>query len=72
MQRVHVALVDGRARSDERLPQHLAAEHLRAADVTTLAAEQVDLDALELEKPQKIGKQGVHRRVTGRLRAASA
>ena len=38
------------ARPRERLAQHLAAEHLRAADVPALAAEQIDLQLLELEQ----------------------
>ena len=33
----------------QRLAQHLAAEHLRAADVLTLPAEKIDLELLELE-----------------------
>jgi len=42
------------------LPQHLPAEHLRGADVTALAAEQVDLELLELEQRQQIGQALIH------------
>jgi len=37
-----------------------AAEHLRGADVTALAAEQVDLELLELEQRQQIGQALIH------------
>ena len=75
MQGMHVATIDGGARRHERLPEHLAAEHLRAADVAALAAEQVELDALELEQPQQVGEQRlfiVGRAFNPRHRAASA
>jgi hypothetical protein len=74
MQGMHVATIDGGARRDQRLPEHLAAEHLRAADVAALAAEQVELDALELEQAQQVIEQVIHRRFafSPRHRAASA
>jgi hypothetical protein len=62
MQRVHHALRShGRRRRPQRLTQHLAAKHLRAADVLALPAEKIDLQGLELEHPQKI----VYARVSG-------
>ena len=57
MQRVHHAVIlDRRVRRHQRLAQHLAAENLRAADVAALAAEQVDLEALERELLQQVGE----------------
>ena len=50
VQRVHGAALDGAAGGRERLPEHLAAEDLRAADVAALAAEQVHLEPLEVEQ----------------------
>jgi len=43
---------------DECLPEHLASEHLRRADVAALAAEQVVLDPLEVEKLQHFRQAG--------------
>ena len=48
--------VDRAARRHQRLPEHLPAEHLRAADVTTFATKQVDLDALEIQQMQEVGE----------------
>jgi hypothetical protein len=41
-------------RRHQRLAQHLAAEHLRAARVAAFAAKQVQLESLELELLPKI------------------
>ena len=61
MQRVHHAAVfDGGARRLQRLAEHLPAEHLRAAGVAALAAEQVDLEAFEFELLLEVGEPSVH------------
>ncbi len=57
----HAAVLDGRVRGHQRLPQHLSAEHLRAAGVAALAAKQVDLEALELELLLQVGEARIHR-----------
>ena len=44
----------------QRLAEHLAAEHLRGADVAARAAEQVILEPLELEQPEQLGEPRVH------------
>ncbi len=44
----------------ERLAEHLAAEHLRAADVAALAAKQVHLERLQLELLQQVRELCVH------------
>ncbi|MNC87331.1 hypothetical protein D3C83_30490 [compost metagenome] len=60
VQRVHLAALDGRARGTQRLTEHLAAVDARTADVATLAAKDVVLDALELEQMQQVGKYRLH------------
>ena len=42
------------------LRQHLAAEHLRAADITARSAEDVVLDTLELQELDKVCQNRVH------------
>lgn len=64
VQRVHLEIVDGLIRRHERLPEDLPAVNLRAADVATLAAKQVDLESLEFELPQQIDHAYVHDAVT--------
>ena len=53
VQRVHLPALDGARGGDQRLAEHLAAEHLRRADVAAVAAEQVVLDPLEVEDLQE-------------------
>ena len=60
VQRVHDAPLDGARGGHERLAEHLAAEYLRAADVAALAAEQIDLQPLQLQQAQEIGNPRVH------------
>ena len=67
VQRMHLApLDDGRIGGGERLPEHLPAEHLRAADVAARTAEQVHLEPLELELPQQVGQAADHGAATPR------
>ena len=47
VQRMHRAIIDGRGRGDQGLTQHLAAEHLRAADIAAFAAKQIELEPFE-------------------------
>src|SRR5688572_3490094 len=47
VQRMHAPTLDGVARRSQRLPEHLAAEDARAAQVAALAAKDPVLDALE-------------------------
>ena len=63
MQRMADSALDGAIGRDERLAEHLAAEHLRAADVAALAAEQVDLERLQLEHRKHVGQPLVHARL---------
>jgi hypothetical protein len=60
VQRVHDAILDGRARSAQGLAQDLPAVDARAADIPALAAEDIVLDALELEQMQQVGKDRLH------------
>ena len=60
MQRVHCAAFHRAASGRERLPEHLAAEHLRAADVAARAAKKVHFEPLEFEQPDKVGEQAIH------------
>ena len=60
VQRVDFEIVDSLICGHERLTEHLAAVDLRTADVTALAAKQIDLEALELELFQQIGDTNVH------------
>ena len=57
---MHAAPVHRARRGDQGLAQHLPAEDLRRADVTALAAEQVVLEALEVEQLQQVGESRVH------------
>jgi hypothetical protein len=52
--------LDRAARRHESLAEHLSTEHLRAADIATLAAEQVHLETLELEQADQVREQLVH------------
>ena len=73
VQRMHRALgLDRAARGHQRLPEHLPAEHLRTADVAALAAEQVDLEPLEIEQLQQVGEHLAHAALTRSRRVASA
>jgi hypothetical protein len=45
----HASRRDRGGRRPQGLPQHLATEDLRAADVLTLPAEKIDLEPLKLE-----------------------
>jgi hypothetical protein len=65
MQRVHHAPFDRGGSGRQRLPEHLAAEHLRTADIATRAAEQIDLELLELEQLQQVGESLIHRPQSG-------
>jgi len=60
VQRMDLEIIDGLIRRHERLTEHLAAVDLRTADVTALAAKQIDLEALELELFQEIADANVH------------
>ena len=54
VQRVHLPALHRARGGHQRLPEHLAAEHLRRADVAALAAKQVVLDPLEVEQLQQL------------------
>ena len=60
VQRVHLEAFDGLVGRHEGLPENLTAVDLRAADVATLAAEEVDLETLEVELPQQVDDPDVH------------
>ena len=63
MQRVHAAARSRRcARRDQRLARDLAAEHALAVLVGAHAAEQVDLELLELEQVDEIVERAPHNR----------
>jgi hypothetical protein len=51
---------DSELRRRQRLPEHLAAEYLRAADVPAVTAEDVVLDTLELEQMDQVGEYKMH------------
>ncbi len=57
------AVLYGAVGGTQRLAQHLAAEHLRAADVAAHAAEQVDLEPFEFQQAQQLGETGMHQAV---------
>ena len=63
VQRMHHPVGHGHGSGGQGLSQHLAAEHLRTADVTALAAKQIDLELFELEEIQQIGNLGFMTRV---------
>src|SRR5690606_13490184 len=71
VQRMHVAAVDRAAGRSQRLAEHLPPEHSAAADVAALAAKQVVLEPLELQKTEEIGEYRMHR-VALRTRGRSA
>ncbi len=56
----HAAL-DRVLRRRQRLTEHLAAEHLRAADVAARATKDIGLDPLEFEQVDEVFKNRVHR-----------
>ncbi len=58
---MHVPPFDRVLGRGQRLAEHLPAEHLRAADVAALAAEEIAFEALELQQPQQVGEFGAHR-----------
>jgi hypothetical protein len=51
---MHAPPLDRAGRSHQPLAQHLATEHLRRADVPALAAEEVLLEALEVEQRDQV------------------
>src|SRR5450432_3159032 len=53
----------GAVRGPQSLPQYLAAENLRAADVAAHTAEQVDLEPFEFQQAQQLGETWVHQAV---------
>ena len=55
VQRMRRAAVDGPGRGDQRLPDHLAAEHALPAGLRRLAAKQVHLERLEVEDAEQVG-----------------
>ena len=55
-------VVDGAAGRDQRLANHLAAEHPLPADLGRAAAKQVHLERLEIEDGEKVLNGGRHRR----------
>ena len=54
--------LDRAHRRDQRLADHLAAEHALPADLRRAAAEQVDLELLEIEDGEQVVDGGGHRR----------
>jgi hypothetical protein len=59
VQRVHGTVFDGLDRGDERLSEHLAAEHALAADVAAQAPEHVLLEPFEAQQREEIRDHGV-------------
>jgi hypothetical protein len=60
MQRMHDTPFHRARGGGQGLTQHLAAEHLRAADVAALAAKQIQLELFELEQGEHIGRLRLH------------
>ena len=60
MQRMGNPPFNGKLGSRQRLPQDLAPKDLGAADVATVATENVFLDTFEFEETNQIGKYGIH------------
>ena len=59
-------LVDRPPRGDERLREHLPAEHPAGPNVSIAAAVDVDLERFEIEKVKEIGESDGHgRRAAG-------
>ena len=56
--------LDRAARGHQRLPEHLPAEHLRAAYVAADTPEQVDLQPLEVEQLEQVGEHRAHAAIT--------
>src|SRR5690606_12449212 len=66
VQRVRGArLGQRRLRGRQRLSQHLAPENVLGTDVAALAAEQIDLEALERKQVDQLGNGGGHARSPG-------
>ncbi len=61
VQRVSNAVIHGMLRSRQRLTHHLTAENLWAADITAVAAENIVLDALELQQRNQVFEGRIHR-----------
>ena len=53
--------IDGAAGGDQRLPDHLAAEHALPGDLRAAAAEEVDLELFEVEDGEEYLDRGRHR-----------
>ena len=53
----------------KRLPKHLSTKNLCTADIAALSAEEVVLDALELQELDQITQNRVHRLRNGRFTA---
>jgi hypothetical protein len=51
---MRLAILDGPGRGDQRLPDHLAAEHPLPSDLRAPAPEQVVLERLEVEDGEEI------------------
>ena len=60
VERVDPQIVDGGVSGQQRLPEHLPTEDLRATDIAALAAKQVDFQSLEFELLQQIGEPTIH------------
>ena len=60
VQRVHHARLHRGGCGRQCLAEHLAAEHLRTADVAARAAEQVELEPLELEQLEQVLEALIH------------
>jgi hypothetical protein len=61
MERVRLArCVDGAARRDECLREHLPSEHSARADVAIPTAVDVDLERLQIEEIQQVGEGHCH------------
>src|SRR5262249_17811134 len=60
VQRMHAALLDRRVRCRERLPEYLPAEYAAMAGIATLASEEVELEAFQLQYFQQVGEDGIH------------
>ncbi len=55
MQRMHMAIaIDGALRRDQRLRDDLAAENPLPAGLRAAATKQIDLDLLEIERPDQL------------------
>ncbi len=61
MQGMSGSTFDGELRRRQSLPENLATEDLRAADVAAVTAEYVVFNALERELPNQVFEDGTHR-----------